>query len=118
MEGRGMSFRILRRSQVKAERFHKDRVTFCAYCDASFPTDVDGATEAVTDHIYECPEHPMADVIRKYKWVEAENAKLKEQIETILSENRRLQRHAELMQRERDELRLELRDSNTFEGRG
>ena len=57
-----------------------DRITYCAYCGAEFPIDAGGTPEAVSNHIHNCPNHPIQD----YK---AEIERLKAQI-VVLNERK------------------------------
>jgi len=59
--------------EVRIADMKADRLTYCAYCGEEFPIDADGTPEAVSNHIHNCPKHPIQD----YK-VEIEQ--LKEQL--------------------------------------
>lgn len=38
-----------------------DRLTYCAYCGEDFPIDAGGTPKAVSEHIHNCPKHPIQD---------------------------------------------------------
>jgi len=38
-----------------------DRFTYCAYCGEEFTIDAGGTPEAVSEHIHNCPKHPIQD---------------------------------------------------------
>lgn len=35
------------------------KATYCAYCGDEFPLDADGTADAVSEHIQNCPKHPI-----------------------------------------------------------
>lgn len=38
-----------------------DKTTYCAYCGKEFPVEAEGTVEAVSEHIHNCPLHPIQD---------------------------------------------------------
>ena len=59
--------------------------TYCAYCAAAFP-EGPTATDAITQHIHECPNHPMRAVEQRAEKAEATIAKRDAEIERLRGE--------------------------------
>ena len=64
---------ILALMEARIADMKADRLTYCAYCGEEFPIDANGTPEAVSNHIHNCPKHPIQD----YK---AEMERLKEHL--------------------------------------
>ena len=41
--------------------------TYCTYCSVQFRADLPDAIQAVTDHIWSCDQHPMAQLINELR---------------------------------------------------
>ena len=57
----------------------EDRLTYYAYCGEEFSIDAEGTPDAVSNHIHNCPKHPIQD----YK---TEIADLKEAVKVEIKE--------------------------------
>jgi hypothetical protein len=77
------------RSPEEVADLKADRLTYCAYCGEEFPIDADGTPEAVSNHIQNCPKHPIQD----YK---AEIKRLKERLEKLIATSQEIMKFAQM----------------------
>jgi len=60
-----------------------DRLTYCAYCGEEFPMDAGGTPKAVSNHIHNCPKHPIQDYKAEIERLKAQLNKVVELVEFL-----------------------------------